>query len=450
MATDKKRTTMITRTILAGAERDLSQQRCILVQVEGPEAGKKFSIDSTQAVVGKSPDVDIPVADITVSRKHFKVINEKGRYLLKDLGSTNGTLLDGAQVKEAYLRPGALIKAGEVVFRFQTEYDPVQIQPSEEMAFGGLVGRSLRMREIFALLQKIARTDSTILILGNTGTGKGAAAGAIHQHSKQKKGPLVVVDCGSIAGNLIESELFGHVKGAFTGAVSTRKGALEESKGGTLFIDELDDLPLDLQPKLLRAIEERVFVRLGSNKPIKFDARIVAASKKDLWKEVAANRFREDLYFRLSVVSLRLPPLRDRVEDIPLLYDQFLNGRAGRFSDLPQDVQNRWLNHDWPGNVRELRNAIERSLALDGDGLLGGPQTSNRPTQVGGLAPDYSMPFKQAKERLLDVFEYEYIKRLMARSKGGVAGAARMAEIDRKYLYKLLQKHGFSKADKSE
>jgi hypothetical protein len=303
----EKPSQMATRTMVADVGADLQEQRCTLVQVEGPQPGRIHPIGASRTVVGKSPDCDIPVADVTVSRQHFEIHNEGGRYLVKDLGSTNGTLLDGASVKEAYLRPGALLKAGEVVFRFQTEYDPVQIAPSDREAFGGLLGRSLRMREIFALLEKVSPTDSTVLLLGETGTGKGAAASAIHENSNRSKGPIVVVDCGAVAKNLIESELFGHVKGAFTGATGLRKGALEVSKGGTLFIDELDDLPRELQPKLLRAIEDRVFVRLGANQPVKFDARLVAASKKDLWKEVAAGRFREDLYFRLSVVTIRLP-----------------------------------------------------------------------------------------------------------------------------------------------
>jgi DNA-binding NtrC family response regulator len=442
---EEKPLQMATRTMVADVGADLQEQRCSLVEVEGPEPGRVHPIGANRTVVGKSPDCDIPIADVTVSRQHFEVLNEGARYLVKDLGSTNGTLLDGAAVKEAYLRPGALLKAGEVVFRFQTEYDPVRIAPSSREAFGGLLGRSLRMREIFALLEKVSVTDSTVLLLGETGTGKGAAASAIHQNSRRGKGPFLVVDCGAVATNLIESELFGHVKGAFTGAVGLRKGALELSQGGTLFIDELDDLPLELQPKLLRAIEDRVFVRLGANQPIKFDARLVAASKKDLWKEVAAGRFREDLYFRLSVVTIRLPSLRERPEDIPLLFDNFSGPAGPRYRDLPPEAQNRWSNHSWPGNVRELRNAVERSRALEGDGLEGFLQSRSGARAPGTLAPDYSLPFKDAKEKLQDAFEREYLKRLLLRAEGGIAGAARLAGIDRKHLYKLLEKHGLDK-----
>jgi DNA-binding NtrC family response regulator len=435
-----------THAIRADGGAGLSLQRCSLVEVEGPNPGTVHPIEGNRLVVGKSPECDLVIADLTVSRQHFEVQNEGGRYLIKDLGSTNGTQLDGARIREAYLRPGALVKAGEVLLRFTTGYDPVQIAPSEKESLGGMTGRSLRMREIFALLEKVAPTDSTVLLLGETGTGKGAAANALHAASRRRKGPLVVVDCGAVARNLIESELFGHVKGAFTGASSLRKGALETSQGGTLFIDELDDLPLDLQPKLLRAIEERVFVRLGANQPVKFDARVVAASKKDLSTEVAAGRFREDLFYRLSVVTVRLPPLRERSEDIPLLFDIFAGAGGPRFSELVPEIRERWLNHSWPGNVRELRNAVERSRTLQGDGLIGGPEiASPAAAPAGALLPDFSLPFKDAKERLLDAFEHEYLKRLLQRTEGGIAGAAREAGIDRKHLYSLLEKHGLSK-----
>ncbi|HSA24089.1 MAG TPA: sigma 54-interacting transcriptional regulator, partial [Myxococcota bacterium] len=348
---------LATQALLLEQGPGLTEQRCSLVEVRGPEPGKVCPLGGRRVVVGKSPEADLVVADLTVSRNHFEVLPEGGRYLVRDLGSTNGTSLDGARVREAYLRPGALIQAGEVVFRFQTEAEAVRVEPSARESFGGLLGRSVRMREIFALLERVAASDATVLLLGPTGTGKGAAAAALHSQGARAGGPFVVVDCGAVARNLIESELFGHVKGAFTGAVAQRRGALEESRGGTLFLDELDDLPLDLQPKLLRAIEERVFVRLGANQAMPFDARVVGASKKDLRLEVAAGRFREDLFYRLSVVAVRLPSLRERPEDIPLLFEHFRQGRGPAFAELDEATRRRWLEHAWPGNVRELRNA---------------------------------------------------------------------------------------------
>ncbi|RLB52725.1 MAG: Fis family transcriptional regulator, partial [Deltaproteobacteria bacterium] len=232
---------MATRALGGPVQGNLSMQRCVLVQVQGPDPGHAHALGSGRAVVGKSPDCDICLADVTVSRRHFEIVSEGDRFLLRDLGSTNGTLLDGAEVKEAFLRPGMLIQAGEVALRFQTAFDSVQVTPSTRESFGGLLGRSLRMREIFSLLERVAPTDNTVLLQGQTGTGKGEAARAIHDNSKYSRGPLVVVDCGAVARTLIESELFGHVRGAFTGANANRKGALEICRGGTLFIDELDD-----------------------------------------------------------------------------------------------------------------------------------------------------------------------------------------------------------------
>jgi DNA-binding NtrC family response regulator len=457
MSNEKKFSKVTTSTHAIRAENysGLSLQRCNLVEVEGPHPGAVHAITGDRLVVGKSPDCDLCIPDLTVSRQHFEIISEGGRYLIKDLESTNGTELDGAPVREAYLRPGALVKAGGVVLRFQAGYDPVRIAPSEHERFGTMLGRSVRMREIFALLEKVAPLDATVLLLGETGTGKGAAVAALHEQSPRTNGPLITVDCGAVARNLIESELFGHVKGAFTGASAPRKGALETSDGGTLFLDELDDLPMDLQPKLLRALEERVFVRLGSNQSVSFNARVVAASKKDLWMEVAAGRFREDLYYRLSVVTIHLPALRERPEDIPMLYEHFAGDAAARFDDLPAETRERFLNHSWPGNVRELRNAVERSQALDGECFPGAPDVTRQSSagagigvSPGALIPDYAIPFKEAKEHLVEAFENEYLKRLLARASGGVAGAAREAGIDRKHLYSLLEKHGLSLPDK--
>jgi DNA-binding NtrC family response regulator len=450
MTADEDNDRLATHAIRVSASAGLSLQRCGLVEVTGPHPGTNHPLTGERLVVGKSPDCDLCIPDATVSRQHFEVRNEAGAYLIKDLDSTNGTELDGARVREAYLRPGSLIKAGEVVFRFRTGYDPVQIAPSEKDGLGGLVGRSLRMREIFALIEKVAPSDATVLFEGGTGTGKGAAVAALHEHSLRKQGPLVVVDCGAVAHNLIESELFGHVKGAFTGATGSRKGALENSQGGTLYIDELDDLPLDLQPKLLRAIEERVFVRLGSNQSCKFDARLVASTKKELSAEVSAGRFREDLYYRLSVVTIRLPPLRERPDDIPLLFNHFAKESGASFEQLEQEVRDRWQNYSWPGNVRELRNAVERGRALQNDGLVQpSPVGSGAPAQ-GALLPDYALPFKDAKEKLLESFEREYLRRLLERVPDGISTAAREAKIDRKHLYNLLEKHGLDHTGKKE
>jgi DNA-binding NtrC family response regulator len=286
--------------------------------------------------------------------------------------------------------------------------------------------------------------------VGETGCGKGAAAKTIHKLSPRAQGPLIVFDCASVSDSLIESELFGHEKGAFTGAVSQRVGCLERANGGTLFLDEIDDLPLDLQPKLLRALEDREFRRLGSSaQPIKFDTRVVAASKKDLWAEAQVGRFREDLYFRLSVFTVSLPALRDRKEDLPLLVDACAG--SALWERLPEARREQFTAHTWPGNVRELRNAVERLKhmadipELSAETLLreySGPATP----QDESLPVNYAGPFKESKEDLIRAFEREYLTRLLSKSKGNIAKAARDAGLDRKHLYSLLHKYELVKS----
>ena len=439
---------------------------------KGGAVGDVYDVGEGETRVGKDPTNTIVIDHPTVSRSHFAIVREGDRYLLRDLDSTNGTFLDGSHVREAFLKPGSLIEAGDVQLRFVPEQIPVDIAPSASPRFGGLVGESLRMRELFALLDRIAKTDASVVIQGETGTGKGTVAAAIHEHSSRAARPFVVFDCASVSKTLIESELFGHERGAFTGAVGQHVGFLEQSVGGTLFIDQIEDLDLELQPKLLRALEERVFRRVGGTGVLRFDARVIAASRKDLRAEVAAGRFREDLYFRLSVFVLGLPSLRERREDIPMLADNFA-GRAV-WDGWPPEVKTLFQRHGWPGNLRELRNAVERTQALaalggplTADGLLQGETQTRRMTppmpdlrvaapalftaRVAAASPapaDESLPvsyagtFKDAKDQLVSAFEREYLARLVQRCQGNVARAAREADIDRKHLYSLLKKYG--------
>lgn len=363
----------------------LTERRCQLTVVKGQGQDQVVEIDHFPFLVGKGPDSELQIPDATVSREHFVLEQDRGSFLIRDLGSTNGTWIEDMRIREAYLRPGALIKAGKVDLRFEPVYKTLDVAAAETNRFGALVGRSTAMRQIFTLLDSVANTDATVIILGETGTGKGAVAKTIHDASTRKNKPFVVVDCGAISDNLIESELFGHEKGAFTGASNARQGALELAAGGTLFIDELLDLRLDLQPKLLRALEEREFRRLGSNKAHHLEARIIAASKRDLWAEVEAGRFREDLYFRLAVFTIPLPPLRDRLEDIALLVARFadeMNINEQQRRRLNRQMIEKLHQHNWPGNIRELRNAVERYLYF-GDMQLG-PQRSltSRPQEA--------------------------------------------------------------------
>jgi len=429
----------------------LAAQEFHLVLVNTVGAGTAFALDKPTVRIGKAPENDVVLEDPTVSRAHLLVQRQGDRFLVQDLGSTNGTFLDGAQVREAYLRPGAILEVGDVRLRFQPEVAPVEIAPTSEERLGDMAGKSLPMRQIFALLKRIAPTDSTLLLIGETGTGKGAAAKLIHKLSPRTAGPLVIFDCASVSDSLIESELFGHEKGAFTGAVAQRIGCLERAHGGTLFLDEIDDLAMDLQPKLLRAIEDREFRRLGaSDAHVSFDARIVVASKKDLWAETQAGRFREDLYFRLSVFTVSLPPLRDRKEDIPLLVNAFAAEEL--WEKLPPPVRDQFLAHNWPGNVRELRNALERARHmvqipdLDSHALI--RESSPLAGPHGPVVPvRYDGAFKECKEELIRTFEREYLTRLLQKSKGNVARAARDAELDRKHLYSLLHKYHLVQSD---
>ena len=471
-----------------------TERRSQLVVMTGPETGRVVDIVKTPFVVGKGEECDLVLSEPTVSRTHFNIENEEGALVIRDLGSTNGTWIDQFRIKEAWLRPGTVLRAGQAQLRFEPVFKPLDLAPASTERFGSLVGRSVRMRQIFTLLERVAKTEATVVIFGETGTGKSAVAQAIHESSSRKRGPFITVDCGAIAENLIESELFGHEKGAFTGAERLRQGALERAQGGTLFIDELVDLRLDLQPRLLRVLEEREVRRVGGNTAIKLDVRIIAASRFDLWREVQDKRFREDLYFRLAVFTLPLPSLRERKEDIPLLATAFARahklvpgGGDPLLARFGPAVFDKLMAHPFPGNVRELRNVIERAITLDSDPnemltsslfpsaspslqslavpapvaitpLPSPPHTPTQPLPVpsGRLPPgvlgtgddsrvplqaDCTLPFKEAKEQLLERFEAAYFKRLVAHSDGNASAMARSAGIDRKHLYTLAKKH---------
>jgi pSer/pThr/pTyr-binding forkhead associated (FHA) protein len=292
-------------------------RRCKLIITKGAQRGSEFVVGGDVVRIGKATDNDLVISDETVSRNHFEIVRDGKGYLVRDLQSTNGTFLDGAEIKEAYLRAGSVVGAGAVELKFTPFEERIEILPSEREQLGEMVGRSTAMREIFGLIERIAPTDATVLIEGETGTGKDMVARTLHLLSRRKDAPFVVVDCGAVAGTLIESELFGHEKGAFTGAVSARQGAFELASGGTVFLDELGELSLDLQPKLLRVLEQRELRRVGGAKTQKVDLRVIAATRKDLRSEVEKGKFREDLYFRLNVVPITAPALRDRKEDVP-------------------------------------------------------------------------------------------------------------------------------------
>jgi transcriptional regulator with GAF, ATPase, and Fis domain len=434
----------------------VSLRRCKLVIVKGPQRGTEYVIPGDSFRIGKAPDNDLSLADETLSRFHFEIVRDAKGYLVRDLKSTNGTFLDGAEVKEAYLRPGSVIGCGGHELKFTPYEERIEFLPSEKERLGEMVGCSRAMREIFGLVEKIAPTDATVLIGGETGTGKDVIARTLHQLSPRRDGPFIVVDCGAVAGTLIESELFGHEKGAFTGAVSARQGAFELASGGTVFLDELGELSLDLQPKLLRVLEQRELRRVGGSKTTKVDLRVIAATRKDLRLEVEMGKFLEDLFFRVNVVPITAPALRDRREDIPLLVEHFVNSLAPGVK-LPDAALPALTGHDWPGNVRELRNIIERALALGTDpGMLVAPlgppgAEPGKGAQLSeGLEFEPGVSFRDTKDKWTELFERRYLSWLVRRAEGNISKAARDADMDRKHLHKLMRKYGISTVAEGE
>jgi two-component system response regulator AtoC len=337
-----------------------------------------------------------------------------------------------------------VLKKAEERELLRNENRRLRAEVAREYSFASIVSRNNRMGELFTLVKKVCDYKTTVLVLGESGTGKELIARAIHFNSVRKAAPFVAVNCGAIPASLLESELFGHVKGAFTDAVKDKVGLFEQADGGTLFLDEIGELPLPLQVKLLRVLQEEEIRRIGGNAPQKIDVRLVSATSKDLEQEVAQGLFREDLFFRLNVFCLDLPPLRERLEDIPLLVDHFLEkhgSRMGRPGVRPgPGVLKAMMNYRWPGNVRELENVVERGLVICEGGIL---DLASLPGQVREAEPapgleafGETMSIKQAGEQM----EKELIRRALARTGGNRTHAARMLEIShRALLYKLKE-----------
>jgi transcriptional regulator with PAS, ATPase and Fis domain len=421
-------------------------KRFSLRVLAGPDAGAICTPESEHVAIGTHPSADLVLRDPTVSRFHCRITRgASGRAVVRDLGSRNGTLVQGVAVIEAPLPDtGATLTLGHTQLRFGPDPERVKIPLSERDRFGLLVGRSVPMRAVFAQLERTAATDSTVLLLGETGTGKEAAAESIHRASARAKGPFVVVDCGAIPQDLIESELFGHRRGAFTGAVESRRGAFERASGGTLFLDEIGELGSDMQTRLLRVLEQRAVKPVGAADYLDVDVRVIAATNRDLQAEVNARRFRSDLYYRLAVIDVRLPPLRDRPEDLPLLVERMLvelPGASGEAAELLRspELLDDLSRHRWPGNVRELRNHLERCLALH-ERI---PLVAQLPADgAGEPAVETGEPLKAARQKWTEAFERKYLVELLRRHEGNVAATARAAGVARAYFYRLLWRHG--------
>jgi transcriptional regulator with GAF, ATPase, and Fis domain len=433
-----------------------SPDGALVAVLSGKAKGTTVRIpDEPGAVVkiGKAPDNDIVLPDDTVSRYHLTIGRVREGLQVKDLGSTNGVRIGGAKIKEAIVDPGSVIRAGEVELSIRLEIQGVEVPPSQADRFQMALGASMAMRRIFGLLERIAPTMATVLLTGETGTGKDVLARSIHAASPRAQAPFEVVDCGAVTHTLIESELFGHERGAFTGAIAARAGAFERAHGGTLFLDEVGELPLELQPKLLRVLEAKEFRRVGGNKTLTADVRVVAATTRDLPREVERGKFREDLYFRLAVVPIQVPPLRSRPEDVPVLAQKILDAAAGDGNQLriPDETLIALRAHDWPGNVREMRNVLERAAYLaraSGEEelrLVGlpAPRRSNAP----GADPfvfESSASYRDTRAKFDALFEKKYVTWLLGRHSGNVSAAAREAQMDRKHLSDLAKKHGIA------
>jgi len=414
-----------------------------LVVLTGELRGREIEVMNDAITLGKSRSCDVVLPDDSVSRVHAEIRRDGDSYRVVDKSSTNGSFIDNARVSDAFLKPGDVLGIGKVQIRFLPRDARAELLPSESERFGEVIGKSLAMRKIFGVLERVASTDVTILLEGETGTGKDLIARGVHQTSNRHEGPFVVVDCGAVAPNLIESELFGHEKGAFTGAHQRRQGAFELADKGTVFLDEIGELPKDLQPKLLRVLETHRLRRVGGTEEVDADIRVIAATHRQLRVQVETGEFREDLYFRLAVVAATIPPLRERREDIPLLIEHFSRRLPpGMWKPPDPEAMARLVGYDWPGNVRELRNVVERSAYLSPTGVIDLITTGRKPTgSAEQVEFDPTLTFREQKERAVELFEEAYLAWLMQRAEGNISRAAREADMDRKYLHKLLRRY---------
>ena len=413
---------------------------------EGLERGLTHALS-----VGADPRCDLQLGDRGISRRHAEFCLRDGRVWVRDLGSRNGTFLHGVRVTEAELSLGSVVQLGETALGVYPRWHIREVDPSERQRFGQLCGRSLAMRHVFAILERVAPSSATVLVEGESGTGKELVARSLHEASPRAHKPYVVFDCTTVTKELAESELFGHVKGAFSGAVADRDGAFRQADGGTIFLDELGELPLELQPKLLRVLESGEVRRVGDSQRRKVDVRIVAATNRDLHAEARRGRFRSDLLYRLSVVCVQVPPLRARPEDIALITERLLEGQLAPGSRIEGQNLERLMGYSFPGNVRELRNVLTRALALaprrDGyvrfdDLVLNLASDLSSPSSLGYHFPgvDVHLPYKDAKQRLIAQFDDEYVQALLRRNGGNISRAAKAANLSRKHVYALLRR----------
>ena len=429
-----------------------------------PDLGARLVIDGTRpsrAHVGKSPLAPLRLSDPRVSRAHASFDVVSGRLRIVDMGSTNGTFLNGLWIREAHAVGGETLRVGDTSLRVESSQGFVL--PVTEDRFGTLLGMSLEMRRLYPLLERLAKSDVPLVIEGETGTGKEVVAEAIHAKSARKDRNFVVFDCTAVAPNLMEAALFGHERGAYTGAVGSQAGVFEQADGGTLLLDEIGDLDISLQPKLLRAIERSEIRRVGGSKWLQVNVRVMGATRRDLEREIQLGRFRDDLFYRLAVARVELPPLRERTGDVAFLARHFWDA-VGEGAAMPVDFSSRLEAYDWPGNVRELRNVVVRRLAL-GDlapppgapASRGGsrvprpsaPESVRPPEAEGGSieetmrkALSSGLPLSAARDLIVQEFERRYLAKLLGDHGGDATSAARAAGVARRYFQLLRGKRG--------
>jgi DNA-binding NtrC family response regulator len=433
--------------------------------VEGPDTGKIALSRGETLSVGTGENNDLLLTDPTVSRYHADLIGHERGVLVIDQGSTNGSVVSGVRVERAVVPSRSTIKLGRTLIRVD-DGDPATVEAFEGDELGPIVGRAPAMRRLMAQIERAARSDTSLLLFGETGTGKEVVARAIHEASTRKNGPLETVDCGSLLPTLVASELFGHEKGAFTGADHQHIGAFERAAQGTVFLDEIGELPPNLQTALLGVIERKSFRRVGGTQAIAADVRVISATHRDLRREVNAGTFRQDLYYRLAVVTLAVPPLRERLEDVPLLIEHFLRllGHSEPMEALlPALTLEHLRAHRWPGNVRELRNVVEASLVMGEAPTLdeaplgprseapGSPPSAAPPAPAPGgpnlvdLSTVLGLPYSEARDQIVDRFEAVYLADLLHRYRGNVTLAAREAKMNRTYLTRVMKRRGLER-----
>ncbi|MBK9000742.1 MAG: sigma 54-dependent Fis family transcriptional regulator [Myxococcales bacterium] len=414
------------------------------IRVEGASSQpESLLLAEERRIVGAGSEADLVVDDATVSRRHIALELVPEGVKVSDLGSRNGTFFAGQRIEAATIALGNTITLGTVRVRLDVDAAELDGRAGSDDCYDALLGRSEAMRRLIALLGRLEGSLATVLVEGETGTGKELVARAIHRRSNLARQPLVAVNCAAFDRETVRSDLFGHKKGAFTGAVESRKGAFELADGGTLFLDEVSELPGDVQPVLLRALETGEVTRMGETVPIRVKVRVVAASNRDLQVAVQKGQFREDLFYRLAVVRLQLPPLRERGDDILLLARHFAV-EAG-IGELSADVEQALRAHSWPGNARELKNAVHAYAAI---GVLPPPLSSGGRAIGGvlGAGIDLELPYASQKDEVVQAFTLRYLERLLEHTHGNQSEAARISGIERSHLNKLIAKLGLKRS----